>query len=158
MIYIVPKNKRLLTLAYAGRGAVKNRIGDYYGAATDFTEAIKCSPAYKSDDKPAQEKLLIRLYSERSLANSELGRLEEAIEDIDELIRLRPMDILARYKRILVKNRLRRREEVIAEYDEMVRFCPEDKTVRHKRRKTKRQGGDDGAASENGDISVGAFL
>ena len=100
---------------------------------------------------------MIRLYSERSLVNSELGRLEEAIEDFDELIRLQPMDILARYKRILVKNRLRRREEAIAEYDEVVRFSPEDKTVRHKRSKTKRQGGDD-AASEDGDISVGTFL
>ena len=157
VIDIVPENKRLLTLAYAGRGAAKNRIGDYYGAATDFTEAIKCSPAYKSDDKPAQEKLLIRLYGERSLANSEIGRLEEAIEDFDGLIRLRPMDILARYKRILVKNRLRRREEAIAEYDEVVRFGPEDKSVRHKRSKTKRQGSDD-AASKDGDISVGAFL
>ena len=78
---------------------------------------------------------MIRLYSERSLANSELGRLEEAIEDFDELIRLQPIDIFARYKRILAKNRLRRREEAIAEYDEVVHFGPEDKIARHKRRK-----------------------
>ena len=35
VIYIVPKNKRLLTLAYAGRGAAKNRIGGDDGAASE---------------------------------------------------------------------------------------------------------------------------
>ena len=84
-------NRSISAKTYFMWGNTKYYLGDYKGAITDYTQAIRLNPDYAS------------AYYNRGNAKSNLGQHFAAIADYDIAIRLNPDDAEAYYNRGLAK-------------------------------------------------------
>ncbi|HWB10633.1 MAG TPA: tetratricopeptide repeat protein [Pirellulales bacterium] len=70
--------RRPTAFDYVSRAAARSACGDYEGAASDCSEALRVSPRFYT------------AYYHRAAARSEQGRFEEAVRDYDAALRLNP--------------------------------------------------------------------
>ena len=82
-------NRSISAETYYTWGNTKYDLGDYKGAITDYTQAIRLKPDYAA------------AYYNRGLAKHDLGQHFAAIADYDSAIRLKPDYAEAYYNRIL---------------------------------------------------------
>jgi regulator of sirC expression with transglutaminase-like and TPR domain len=68
----------MLAEAYNFRGQLYFQMEDEVSAANDFSKSLKLDPGQA------------RLYYNRAVAHQKLGQLQNAIEDLNEYIRLSP--------------------------------------------------------------------
>ena len=140
-------NRSISAKTYFMWGYTKYYLGDYKGAITDYTQAIRLNPdhanAYnnrgvaKSDlgqhfAAIADYDIAIRLnpdyaqaYNNRGVAKSDLGQHFAAIADFDIAIRLNPDDAEAYYNRGIAKDHLGQHFAAIADYDIAIRLNPD---------------------------------
>ena len=106
-------NRSISAKTYFMWGNTKYDLGDYKGAITDYTQAIRLNP----DDADA--------YNNRGLAKSDLGQHFAAIADYDIAIRLNPDSAGAYDNRGLAKSDLGQHFAAIADYDIAIRLNPD---------------------------------
>ena len=96
------------------RGYEKAELGDYNGAITNYTKAIRLKPDFAA------------AYYNRGNAKYNLRQYFAAISDYDTAIRLRPDDADAYNNRGLAKSNLGQYFAAITDYDTAIRFIPDD--------------------------------
>ena len=106
-------NRSISAETYYTWGNTKYHLGDYKGAITDYTQAIRLNP----DDADA--------YNNRGVAKHKLGQHLAAIADYDTAIRLNPDYAKAYYNRGVTKNDLGQHHAAIADYDTAIRLNPD---------------------------------
>ena len=106
-------NRSISAKTYFVWGYTKSDLGDYKGAITDYTHAIRLNP----DDANA--------YNNRGNAKSNLGQHFAAIADYDIAIRLNPDYANAYINRGLAKMDLGQHFAAIADYDIAIRLNPD---------------------------------
>ena len=106
-------NRSISAKTYFMWGYTKSDLGDYKGAITDYTHAIRLNP----DDANA--------YNNRGNAKSNLGQHFAAIADYDIAIRLNPDYANAYINRGLAKMDLGQHFAAIADYDIAIRLNPD---------------------------------
>ena len=94
------------------QGKDKYDKGDFKGAITDYSEAIRLNPNYAN------------AYNNRGLARAELGDKQKAIGDYNEAIRLNPNLVLAYYNRGSARAELGDKQGAIGDYDQALRIDP----------------------------------
>ncbi len=156
-------------------GNVKYKLGDYAGAITDYTKAIRLKPddanAYlnwgAAKDNLGQHFAAIAdfdtaiklkpnaadAYLNRGAAKNNLGQHFAAIADYDIAIRLKP-DALAYYNRGSVKNNLGQYSAAIADYDIAIRLKPDFAEAYNNRGAAKDNLGQHFAAIADYDIAI----
>ena len=102
-------NRSISAETYFTWGNTKYHLGDYKGAITDYTQAIRLKPDSELDDADA--------YYNRGVAKGKLGQHLAAIADYDTAIRLKPDDAKAYYNRGIAKDDLGQHLAAIADYD-----------------------------------------
>ncbi len=94
-------------------GYAKGELGDYAGAITDYTKAIRLKP----DAAEA--------YYNRGNVKGHLGQYSAAIADFDTAIKLKPNTAEAYYNRGVVKGRLGQYGAAIADYGIAIKLKPD---------------------------------
>ena len=107
-------NRSISAETYFMWGNTKYYLGDYKGAITDYTQAIRLNPDYAI------------AYYNRGVAKSDLSQHFAAIADYDIAIRLNPDDAGAYNNRGNAKYRLGQHFAAIADYDIAIRLNPDD--------------------------------
>ena len=169
-------NRSISAETYFTWGNTKYHLGDYKGAITDYTQAIRLKPdsagAYLNrglakDDLGqhlaaiADYDILIRLkpddadaYNNRGNSKYKLGQHFAAIADYDIAIRLNPDDVDVYFNRGIVKNDLGQHLAAIADYDIAIRLKPDYATAYYNRGTTKVHLGQHFAAIADYDIAI----
>ena len=169
-------NRSISAETYFTWGNTKYHLGDYKGAITDYTQAIRLKPdsagAYLNrglakDDLGqhlaaiADYDILIRLkpddadaYNNRGNSKYKLGQHFAAIADYDIAIRLNPDDVDVYFNRGIVKNDLGQYVAAIADYDIAIRLKPDYATAYYNRGTTKVHLGQHFAAIADYDIAI----
>ena len=169
-------NRSISAETYFTWGNTKYHLGDYKGAITDYTQAIRLKPdsagAYLNrglakDDLGqhlaaiADYDILIRLkpddadaYNNRGNSKYKLGQHFAAIADYDIAIRLNPDDVDVYFNRGIVKNDLGQHFAAIADYDIAIRLKPDYATAYYNRGTTKVHLGQHFAAIADYDIAI----
>ena len=169
-------NRSISAKTYFMWGNTKYYLGDYKGAITDYTQAIRLNPDYadayynrgiaKSNlgqhfAAIADYDIAIRLnpdytgaYNNRGIAKSELGQYFAAIADYDIAIRLKPDDATAYYNRGAAKGKLGQHFAAIADFDIAIRLKPDDATAYYNRGVAKDELGQHFAAIADYDIAI----
>ena len=106
-------NRSISAETYYTWGNTKYHLGDYKGAITDYTQAIRLKPDYAN------------VYFNRGVAKGDLGQHLAAIADYDIAIRLKPDDAAAYYNRGIAKSQLGQYSAAIADYDSAIRLKPD---------------------------------
>ena len=106
-------NRSISAKTYFMWGNTKYYLGDYKGAITDYTQAIRLNPDYAD------------AYYNRGNVKYHLGQHFAAIADYDIAIRLNPDDADAYYNRGLAKHHLGQHFAAIADYDIAIRLNPD---------------------------------
>ena len=106
-------NRSISAETYFTWGNTKYHLGDYKGAITDYTQAIRLKP----DSADA--------YYNRGNAKRKLGQHLAAIADYDSAIRLKPDDADAYNNRGVAKGKLGQYFAAIADYDSAIRLNPD---------------------------------
>ena len=106
-------NRSISAKTYFMWGYTKSDLGDYKGAITDYTQAIRLNP----DSANA--------YYNRGNAKMSLGQHFAAIADYDIAIRLNPDSADAYYNRGNAKRKLGQHFAAIADYDIAIRLNPD---------------------------------
>ena len=101
-------------ITYFRWGKSKSDLGNYVGAITDYTAAIRLYPDFAE------------AYNNRGNAKSRLGQYFSAISDYDIAIKLKPEDAVAYYNRGNAKARLGQHFSAILDYDTVIRLKPND--------------------------------
>ncbi len=102
-----------VTIAYAGRGTILQRRGDFKRAIEDFDKAIEIRPEYAE------------AYAGRGAALYNLGDFERAIEDFDKAIELRPSNAETYANRGAALQKQGDFKEAIADFDKAIELRPE---------------------------------
>ena len=108
--------------AHYGRGRAHFALERYEEAIADFTEVMKDKDEdytwlFFEDDNP---------FVDRALAYHALGRVEEALSDLDALVKMYPDEHLPRYHRGLIYKELGETEAAIADFTVMWENAPDD--------------------------------
>ena len=135
-------NHSISAKTYFMWGNTKYYLGDYKGAITDYTQAIRLNP----DDAGA--------YLNRGVAKSDLGQHFAAIADYNIAIRLNPDYANAYYNRGLAKYHLGQHFAAIADYDIAIRLNPDDADTYNNRGVAKMDLGQHFAAIADYDIAI----
>ena len=135
-------NRAISAETYFMWGNTKLDLGDYKGAITGYTHAIRLNP----DDAAA--------YSNRGIAKSSLGQYLAAIVDYDIAIRLDPDVATAYSNRGAVKRKLGQSLAAIVDYDIAIRLNPDDATAYSNRGVAKSSLGQHLAAIADCDIAI----
>ena len=106
-------NRSISAETYYTWGNTKYHLGDYKGAITDYTQAIRLKPDYAN------------VYFNRGVAKGDLGQYSAAIADLDIFIRLKPDDADAYLNRGSAKDNLGQHLAAIADYDSAIRLKPD---------------------------------
>ena len=114
-------NRSISAETYYTWGNTKYHLGDYKGAITDYTQAIRLKPDYAN------------IYFNRGVAKSDLGQHLAAIADYDIFIRLKPDDADAYNNRGSAKDNLGQHFAAIADYDSAIRLKPDYAEVYYNR-------------------------
>ncbi|QOZ11466.1 hypothetical protein XH96_31045 [Bradyrhizobium sp. CCBAU 51765] len=113
-----PLRGSLIAFAYAGRGRIALRHGDFRRAIADFDEAIHLNPNRGS------------LYRDRAMALRLNGDLERAIADYDEAIAHDPKLAAPYHQRGLALAAMGDLDRAILSYNTAVRLDPSDAQAR----------------------------
>ena len=135
-------NRSISAKTYFMWGNTKYDLGDYKGAITDYTHAIRLNP----DDADA--------YYNRGIAKSKLGQHFAAIADYDIAIRLNPDDADAYLNRGIAKMHLGQHFAAIADYDIAIRLNPDYAKAYYNRGNAKGHLGQHFAAIADYDIAI----
>ena len=135
-------NRSISAKTYFMWGNTKYDLGDYKGAITDYTQAIRLNPDHA------------KAYYNRGLAKSNLGQYFAAIADYDIAIRLNPDDADAYNNRGNVKSKLGQHFAAIADYDIAIRLNPDDADAYNNRGYAKSKLGQHFAAIADYDIAI----
>ena len=135
-------NRSISAETYFMWGNTKYDLGDYKGAITDYTHAIRLNPDYAD------------VYNNRGLAKSDLGQHFAAIADYDIVIRLNPDYAGAYLNRGNVKSKLGQHFAAIADYDIVIRLNPDHATAYYNRGIAKHHLGQHFAAIADYDIAI----
>ena len=135
-------NRSISAETYFMWGYTKSDLGDYKGAITDYTQAIRLNP----DDAKA--------YYNRGIAKRKLGQHFAAIADYDIAIRLNPDDAKAYYNRGIAKRKLGQHFAAIADYDIAIRLNPDYADAYYNRGLVKHHLGQHFAAIADYDIAI----
>ena len=106
-------NRSISAETYYTWGNTKFDLGDYKGAITDYTQAIRLNPDYA------------KAYFNRGLAKYKLDQHSAAIADYDSAIRLKPDYADAYNNRGVAKGDLGQHFSAIADYDSAIRLKPD---------------------------------
>ena len=106
-------NRSISAKTYFMWGNTKYDLGDYKGAITDYTHAIRLNPDHAE------------AYYNRGLAKSKLGQHFATIADYDIAIRLNPDYAKAYNNRGLAKSKLGQHFAAITDYDIAIRLNPD---------------------------------
>ena len=169
-------NRSISAKTYFMWGNTKYYLGDYKGAITDYTQAIRLNPDYASAyynrgnvkyhlgqhfAAIADYDIAIRLnpdhaevYYNRGLVKHHLGQHFAAIADYDIAIRLNPDYAKAYINRGVVRSKLGQHFAAIADYDIAIRLNPDDATAYHNRGNAKGKLGQYFAAIADYDIAI----
>ena len=135
-------NRSISAKTYFMWGNTKYYLGDYKGAITDYTQAIRLNPDYA------------KAYYNRGLAKSDLGQHFAAITDYDIAIRLNPDYADAYYNRGNAKYHLGQHFAAIADFDIAIRLNPDDADAYYNRGVVKYHLGQHFAAIADYDIAI----
>ena len=135
-------NRSISAKTYFMWGNTKYDLGDYKGAITDYTQAIRLNP----DDADA--------YNNRGNAKGNLGQHFAAIADYDIAIRLNPDDAKAYYNRGTAKSKLGQHFAAIADFDIAIRLNPDHANAYNNRGVAKSHLGQHFAAIADFDIAI----
>ena len=135
-------NRSISAKTYFMWGNTKSDLGDYKGAITDYTQAIRLNPDYAD------------AYYNRGVAKSDLGQHFAAIADYDIAIRLNPDDADTYYNRGIAKSNLGQHFAAIADYDIAIRLNPDDARAYNNRGVAKGKLGQHFAAIADYDIAI----
>ena len=135
-------NRSISAKTYFMWGNTKYYLGDYKGAITDYTQAIRLNPDYAD------------AYYNRGNAKYHLGQHFAAIADYDIAIRLNPDDADAYNNRGLAKSNLGQHFAAIADYDIAIRLNPDYAKAYYNRGIAKRDLGQHFAAIADYDIAI----
>lgn len=113
-----PLRGSLIAFAYAGRGRIALRRGDFGRAIADFDEAIHLNPNRAS------------LYRDRALARRQNGDLELAVADYDEAIAHDPKRAAPYHQRGLALAAMGDLDRAILSYNTAIRLDPSDAQAR----------------------------
>ena len=173
---LAQSNRSISAKTYFMWGYTKYYLGDYKGAITDYTQAIRLNPDYadaynnrgiaKSDlgqyfAAIADYDIAIRLnpdytgaYLNRGVAKSKLGQHFAAITDFNIAIRLNPDDADAYYNRGIAKSKLSQHFAAITDYDIAIRLNPDYAKAYNNRGNAKYHLGQHFAAIADYDIAI----
>ena len=135
-------NRSISAETYFTWGNTKYDLGDYKGAITDYTQAIRLKPDYAA------------AYNNRGLAKDDLGQHFAAIADYDSAIRLKPDYADPYYNRGLAKHNLGQHFAAIADYDVAIRLKPDYAAAYYNRGLAKHNLGQHFAAIADYDIFI----
>ena len=135
-------NRSISAKTYFMWGNTKYDLGDYKGAITDYTQAIRLKPDYAI------------AYNTRGNAKGELSQSVAAIADFDIAIRLNPDDATAYYNRGIAKSNLGQHFAAIADFDIAIRLNPDDARAYNNRGVAKGKLGQHFAAIADYDIAI----
>ena len=135
-------NRSISAGTYLTWGNTKCGLGDYKGAITDYTQAIRLKP----DNAAA--------YNNRGIAKHTLGQHFAAIADYDIAIRLKPDNAKAYYNRGIAKHTLGQHFAAIADYDIAIRLKPDNADAYNNRGIAKGKLGQHFAAIADYDITI----
>ncbi len=135
-------NRSISAKTYFMWGNTKYYLGDYKGAITDYTQAIRLNPDYAD------------AYNNRGVAKMNLGQHFAAIANYDIAIRLNPDDANAYYNRGVAKMNLGQHFAAIANYDIAIRLNPDDADAYYNRGLAKSKLSQHFAAITDYDIAI----
>ena len=135
-------NRSISAETYFMWGYTKYSLGDYKGAITDYTQAIRLKPDYAT------------AYYNRGVAKGDLGQHFAAIADYDIAIRLNPDDAWAYNNRGVAKDHLGQHFAAIADYDIVIRLNPDYANAYNNRGTAKGHLGQHFAAIADYDIAI----
>ena len=135
-------NRSISAETYFMWGYTKSDLGDYKGAITDYTHAIRLNPDHAT------------AYYNRGIAKSDLGQHFAAIADYDIAIRLNPDYATAYNNRGVVRSKLGQHFAAIADYDIAIRLNPDDADTYYNRGIAKSDLGQHFAAIADYDIAI----
>jgi tetratricopeptide (TPR) repeat protein len=127
--------------AFFIRGLVRRRQGDDEGAISDLDVAINAQPSAIA-------------YLERSAAKFHLGRIDQALEDADRSIAMKPDFVDARHSRGELRASVGGYAGALEDLNEAVRLAPNDALVRRDRGAVYFNEGDFAAAVADFDQSL----
>ena len=139
---LAESNRSISAETYLTWGNTKYDLGDYKGAITDYTQAIRLKPDYAD------------AYYNRGIAKHNLGQHFAAIADYDSAIRLKPDDAKAYNNRGIAKHNLGQHFAAIADFDSAIRLKPDDADAYYNRGIAKRKLGQHFAAIADYDIAI----
>ncbi|MDR9896184.1 tetratricopeptide repeat protein [Aetokthonos hydrillicola Thurmond2011] len=94
------------------QGRSKYDKGDFQGAITDYSSAIRLNPKYAN------------AYNNRGLAHAQLGEKQDAINDYNQALQINPNLVLAYYNRGAVRAQLGDKQKAIEDYNQALKLDP----------------------------------